>query len=270
VILLRWINRKYQLIFYFSIVSWIILAIVFGFYDLQISRYIANPNSIAGIIGRDFGEALGFGIIGISIAILIGKNFNKIEKQKIGILFPILSGSIYLIIGILFLSVKSIIDSSSMIIFSIIFLYLTWKKDWKKYKTFAWITFLVFIINVLLIIQIFKIAWGRVRFEDLAPDYSDYTPWFIPRGFTGNKSFPSGHTSTSFITLTLLLLISNLNFKKVYRFMISFIIIGWALFVAISRVLIGAHYASDVLFSAEISLLLTVLLANYLYKEKQD
>lgn len=265
---MKLIHRNFKILLLFISISWIVLAIFFGFCDLQISKFIADQESIAGIIGRDFGEAPGFGLIGISIAILIGKNFQNLKKQKIGVIVPLIIGIIYLSIGINSISIKSIIDSLGIIISLILFLFLTWNKDLKEYKTYAWITFIITILNVLLFVQIFKITWGRVRFRDLSANCENYTPWFIPRGPTGNKSFPSGHAAISFITIPLILIIRKIDFKKAYKTILSWIIIGWALFVAISRILIGAHYASDVLFSAEMSLLLTILLIKYLYKNQ--
>ena len=48
--------------------------------------------------------------------------------------------------------------------------------------------------------QLVKIAWGRVRFDDLGVDFRNatpalYTPWYVPNGPNGEKSFPSGHAS---------------------------------------------------------------------------
>lgn len=263
---MTWIQRNFRFLLYLFLLSWIILAIIFGFCDLQISRMISNPDSIVGIIGRDFGEAPGYGLISVSIAILLGMNLKDAKRQKLGSIVPIIIGTIYLIIAINSNNFKGIIDSLAIILTTILFIFITWKKDWKDYKTFAWITFLITILNSILFVQTFKTIWGRVRFRNLTANYQDYTPWFIPRGITGNKSFPSGHASMSFLTLTLLLPINNIKIKKAYRLIISFIIIVWAFFVAISRVLIGAHYASDVLFSAQVSLILFLLLTYYLYK----
>lgn len=265
----KWISRSYKILFFLIVISWIILAIIFGLFDLQISQFIVNSDSIAGAFGRDFGEAPGYGLIGISIAILIGKNFNDLKKQKLGLIVPLIIGLFYLSIAISSDSLKGIIDSIAILTIFIAFFLITMKKDWNKYNIFAWVTFIIAILNVIIFVQITKIVWGRVRFRDLLPGFENYTPWFIPRGPTGNKSFPSGHSAMGFITIPLILIINRLNIKKIYRCALSFFIIGWAFFVAISRVLIGAHYASDVLFSAEMSLILTILIINYIYNKKE-
>ena len=56
----------------FVIIPWIILAVVFGLYDLQISNAIVNFDNILGKIGADFGEAPGYALIVIAITSLFG------------------------------------------------------------------------------------------------------------------------------------------------------------------------------------------------------
>ena len=78
--------------------------------------------------------------------------------------------------------------------------------------------------------------------------YESFTSWIIPNGITGNQSFPSGHSAMGWMVLPLLLLITNKN--KAVQTITAAILSGWALAVGLSRVVIGAHYASDVLFGA--------------------
>ncbi|MBD3197853.1 MAG: phosphatase PAP2 family protein [Candidatus Lokiarchaeota archaeon] len=251
------------------LVLWIILAILFGIYDLEISIFLANNESIPGNIGKYYGEAPGYGLIGISIAILIGSISINPNKQKLGAVFPIFIGTIYLIIGISGSNVKAVIDGSGTLISILIFLVLFFKKDWRDYRNLAWIIFLIFILNVLLFVQSFKFFWGRVRFYNLNMDYSNYTPWYLPRGPTGNLSFPSGHASVSFMLIPLLIPIVKSESKKIVKLVFSTLIIGWALFIAISRVLIGAHYASDILFSSAFACFLTLLLYILIYEREK-
>ena len=49
----------------------------------------------------------------------------------------------------------------------------------------------------------------------------------------------------------MLLPLYHLEYKnKIVKMIIRIIIIAWAIFVSVGRVLIGAHYASDVLFAS--------------------
>lgn len=94
-----------------------------------------------------------------------------------------------------------------------------------------------------------KLTWGRVRFRDLDSALTSFTPWYLPQGFTGHASFPSGHTAMGWALLPCLALWprGSLPLKPA-----TALVLGWGGFVAASRVVMGAHYASDVLFSTGI------------------
>jgi len=104
----------------------------------------------------------------------------------------------------------------------------------------------------LVVIQPIKHIWGRIRFRDLDSFYSNFTPWFLPNGINGNQSFPSGHAAMSWMILPILMLTPN---NTLFRSIIILFIIIWGLIVPVSRVVIGAHYASDALFGACIIIL---------------
>jgi len=242
------------------IVIWIVLAIIFGFSDLYISIAVVDQSSLLGIFGRDFGEAPGWGFIGIGISILIGSFIKDVKKQKIGgiviVVLSIILSLYYLLDGAL----QDVINFTSMMIFVILFSIVTFSRDWKDYRIVAFIIVVLAVVNVLLFVQITKIVWGRVRFVNLLADYSNFSPWFVPQGVTGNKSFPSGHAAMGFMLLPLLILLKDRDMRDPTRIIMTIAIIGWGLFVALSRVLIGAHYASDVLFSSAIASVITILL----------
>ncbi|GAG81652.1 unnamed protein product, partial [marine sediment metagenome] len=46
------------------------------------------------------------------------------------------------------------------------------------------------------------------------------------------------------------------------------LVLGWAIFVGLSRIVLGAHYASDVLFSAGVASVVTILMYRQLYLKK--
>ncbi len=150
-----------------------------------------------------------------------------------------------------------------------IFLGLTFNKDWKIYRNLSAVIIILFLLNSLLFVRTTKILTGRIRFNDLATDFTDYTPWFLPPGpLSGGESFPSGHTSISFMFLPLLILLKDRKLKDPIRILITFLILGWAIFVGLSRVVIGDHYASDVLFSAMMATVITILLYKKYYIKK--
>ena len=247
------------------IVIWILLAIIFGFTDLYISIAVVDQASLLGIFGRDFGEAPGWGLIGISLSILIGSIIKDIKKQKLGGIIIILIAFIIAIYYLLDGAYLDVLNYSSMMFCVMIFSIVTFNKDWSEYKTLAWVVIILAIINVLVFVQGIKIVWGRVRFRNLLSDYSNFSPWFVPQGITGNKSFPSGHAAMGFMLLPLLILLKDRDIRDPKRIVMTVAIIGWGLFVACSRILIGAHYASDVLFSSAMASVITILLYELVY-----
>lgn len=135
----------------------------------------------------------------------------------------------------------------------------------RELMAFSFVVFLLTIICPLLIVQSLKLFVKRVRFRCLDASFSQYTPWFaspIELSYTScYTSFPSGHTAQAFMFLPLII-----PFRKTgLKWVMVILTVGWGIFVGASRVVIGAHYASDVLFSAFFSIVITLLLYNLLY-----
>lgn len=97
-----------------------------------------------------------------------------------------------------------------------------------------------------LVVHAIKMLWGRVRYRDLDVLQDGFTAWYVPQGPTGHASFPSGHTAMGWVLLPCLILWPRGSAESRVAAVLS---VGWGCFVAASRIVIGAHYASDVLFS---------------------
>ncbi|MHA2180808.1 MAG: phosphatase PAP2 family protein [Promethearchaeota archaeon] len=251
------------------IVLWIMLALIFGFTDLEISIAVVDENSSWGNFGREFGEVPGWGLIAIALSTFIGGYNENIKKQKIPAYVIIFIGIVLFILGVIDKSSYLMLIGGSMTISLVLFTLISFKKDWGAYRKISTVITVLTVINPLVFIQITKIFWGRVRFRDLSPSFIEYTPWFIPQGITGNQSFPSGHTAMAWMLLPLIILITTKDWKTPIKIIITTFVVGWGIFVAFSRVAIGAHYASDVLFSTGIATMVTLLLYKKFYL-KQD
>ena len=102
------------------------------------------------------------------------------------------------------------------------------------------------------LVEVLKVTIGRVRFCDLGDNYAGYTP-FYKIGF-GGRSFPSGHASMSALSLLLLDINERHNiFQK--KWVITAFSTIFTLLVALSRLILGAHYLTDLLFGIAIALL---------------
>lgn len=139
-----------------------------------------------------------------------------------------------------------------------------------------------------IVIMIVKDPIGRMRFRAINSSVGQaliadgkvqgYTPWYIRNGqppkdiiamFVANypgasdafKSFPSGHTCAAGMSYALIMLPDVVEFKhKKFGTIACWIApIVLTMLVAISRIVVGAHYMSDVTFGGTIAFLCFVI-----------
>lgn len=249
--------RQFKINIVLLILLWIVLAIIFGVYDLEISKQLANQNSVWAKFLENYGMIPG--LIVILSGIFIYYSYIRLKTniwsyvQKV-ILFLAGSGLIFYLFDILFDETVSnhfitfLIFSFSLCI--IIFLLLHFKRDVLNAISIRYAKVVVgmALFGYVFCIQCVKFLWGRVRFRQLDSAFSQFTPWYLPQGITGFDSFPSGHAATGFMLLSLLILLNN---KKLWiKNLVLILIILWGTLLSFSRIVIGAHYASDVLFGS--------------------
>jgi len=232
-------------------------AILFGIYDLDISKQIVNQNSVWAMFLQEYGMIPGLLVIISGIFIYyshIKSKTNLWSYLQKAIFFLVSSGLTYYLFDILLNKIASDNMIAFLVIsFSInllIFVLLHFKDQVKsiiliKYsKVVVGMALFGYVIGI----QITKYIWGRVRFRELDAAFSQFTPWYLPQGITGFDSFPSGHAAMGWILLAVLVLFAN---GKVWiKNFILMMIIMWAVLLSYSRVVIGAHFASDVLFGS--------------------
>lgn len=122
------------------------------------------------------------------------------------------------------------------------------------------------------VVEIMKYLWGRVRFRDLlaAGSYDSFTPWYIINGINGNKSFPSGHTggaAMSFLAMFLPYISKSAYKHKQLCFFVPFI---YTCTVAVTRLIMGAHYLSDVAMGGAVGMLTVVIAMAVLDKNAKS
>ncbi len=140
-------------------------------------------------------------------------------------------------------------------------------------KLFIWACLVIMVVVGYLIVWIIKTPVGRVRFRTMNfyNDFSYYTPWYkkgnaelfipsLPFVDDCSKSFPSGHTysGTTIICLMALPTLFERFNTKLWKGLIYAFSITFSILVAICRVMVGAHFASDTFFSIVLCSLLYI------------
>ena len=110
-------------------------------------------------------------------------------------------------------------------------------------------------------VEVMKSLWGRVRFRELLQlgSYEAFTPWYKINGITGSRSFPSGHTggaSMSYLMMLFPFVSKKWDKRKKLCFFIPLVYTGM---VAFTRLVVGAHYLSDVTMGGTIGFTVTIV-----------
>lgn len=114
------------------------------------------------------------------------------------------------------------------------------------------------LVHTMFAVNAIKFLWGRERFASVVAGHASFAPiWTLDPG-SGGMSFPSGHVATALVLLPAALLLA----REGKRWGTAAIVAGSALFaaaIAWGRLRFGAHYLTDVLFSAGTAVLFAPL-----------
>lgn len=248
-----------------ALVLFAVLAVIFGIYDLRISQAIVNQES-------SFGRALEvLGVLvapifatlaGLTVMIFFIQEKNApYRKWKMTFSCFVAAAGIGYTLYVfadfsLWQRIGYTIVTFFLYIAAAVLLFKAPRSLLYELMRIAVVT-LFYLVALLILVGALKLCWGRIRFRQLS-DFSQFTPWYKPRGFTGYASFPSGHTAnaTALYALTLFAPLIKSRAGKAMCYIVPGV---WIVTMAASRVLVGAHYASDVLFGAAISIALFYL-----------
>lgn len=116
------------------------------------------------------------------------------------------------------------------------------------FKKIALLGLVFFVVNFVLVFTI-KVVWARPRFWSIVEGRSEFMPWYSINGpATANEfmSFISGHSAKAFsmIYFSLYALNNRARQNQLYLFGLF-----WGCCVAASRIFIGQHFMTDVVFS---------------------
>lgn len=252
----------------------LILMVVATLKDLDISQSLINKDSGWAILLEKIAEqpAMILGFIGSSILMKLYKS----SKAK----YMLLSFSAFFaVFGFWILSTERWfgIENSEVIILEVVFsiglivvtqmlLINVERETLKSYRNPAMVTVICTLLMQLVLQGGLKVVWGRVRPRDLLGDFSNFTPWYLPQGITGNGSFPSGHSFNGWALLLITLYIKKDN-NKLYNFT-WVLAIAFGILVSLSRIIVAAHFTSDVVAGAMIMIVSFYISKRIIYREK--
>jgi len=270
-------NRKVILIPVFAI-----LLCIFAFTDLQISNSLYQPTNKIALFLQGVGEIPAMLIALFSSMYLFKTRMNKGSREYY------LSGIGYGIVILLFALIASVmlvnyfpISKFLIPIFMSCFIGACHmiSKSWSKYdnprlRDVALIGLLSVVI-VLITFNLMKLGWGRERYRHMVSigSFEGFSRWFIPQGITKSDdfmSFPSGHSANAALVIWLSLLPEAFASLKNKKIGIWIFILMWMLLVPISRIVMGAHFASDVTVEVAISLIVFMSLKKIIWRDKKN
>lgn len=236
---------------------WAALALACARYDLAISRALVDPTAGWARMGERYGELPGVYAFALSAALCYARPERSDATSLLGVELPwvLCCGGIVTAIA---LSAYRIFDYRfDAAAGTACLLLVAGLTRWSRRRLGTGISLPARVDRACtwtvrlgvwswLLVSLLKLGWGRIRYRDLAPLGQDFTPWYSPQGWTGHASFPSGHAASGWLLLPCLLLWPRGTARYRLAFVASF---SWGAFVCASRVVMGAHYMSDVLFS---------------------
>lgn len=250
-------NKKNIVILTIFIITFTILGITK--LDLVISNFFYKPDSYFGLFFKHFGSLGSHLLLLIAFLSLYDKTNKKyyLLFALIDIVVYVYRVSNYLDITLnLFLLYLIYLIIGLILLLLILFIKKYYNIKLEKHHKIA-IFFILFVIIELVIVNLLKITFGRPRYYL----FEEFKHWYElnPFQFTNAyKSFPSGHTGDAALLLGLTL-ISEKQYTKVLVWI-------YILCMALSRIILGAHYLSDVLMSIFIVYFIFKLLQNKSYK----
>lgn len=267
------------------------LMIIGSCFDYQISLSLYNQKSTLGVILASYGQAPAMLCTSIG-GILLLRIINTKSKLKMGIsyLFCLLL-NLFAIMGItmdpmLYISGMPIYLSIMIAVIIVIGVdIMIWKltkeTDKEILKKFIVVILAVMFIEIILI-NVVKIPWARPRMRMITnQELAAFQPWWVigsemkehllSLGVAAEefKSFPSGHSGNAACAMLLgILPMISLKLKgKENILFLSGII--FTVIVAFSRIIMGAHFLTDITIGITITFVIEAVLINLIFKQKE-
>ncbi len=261
--------------------------VLFAFYDLNITHALYNPKSLFGRIGENLAE-MPFQLLCVFACCLLFKYRDRSSKSHDivwGIFFVALAIFFSGYSGGRFISYSKsygwnktlrwgVAVGISALHFAIGALCAHFAKADSPRKAVAFSLFvLIMWILSFLMMNGLKFLWHRPRWRYIVTLEGDPDQYFVPVYILGCNgglssdfaSFPSGHTINAVGVISISLL--GYVFPKFDKssFLLRVFAYIWATLCAISRIILGAHFASDVAAGFLFGFLLFDLMSTFFY-----
>lgn len=202
------------------------IALVVGaFYDYQITSFFYHPQSIYGVFFEQY--AL------LPVLYLAMLTMGLLWQRKKHILYLLLAQGVSLYLC------QSLWISIVLLLVTIAIAYkipVNWRD---KYLPFL-IFYCVVLFSSILFTTIAKELWGRIRFRDMV-NVEQFCVWYKPCGLSGNRSFPSGHTTTFTAIVCFLQCPYIIQKGNRYKALLWICVV----MMPLGRMIMGAHFLSD-------------------------
>ena len=251
------------------------------FADLQISEALYNESNPIGIFGAAYGE------IPAELAMLLGGlmliMFSNKEKIWLKVL-QIVLGAIPLAFGVFMLlwSPTEYIDGPALLLVVITavfggavvwFVYVNVKDADRAVGVRVASTVLLVTFAEMVLVNVVKFTWLRPRMRMLSEfgDQAHYQAVYVPGapdymetlvadgvGLGEFTSFPSGHTANAALAIVFVAFVLLSRKWEGAQNRIYWVGIVWGLYVALSRIIMGAHFLTDTVAGFTITFLLVL------------
>ncbi len=260
------------------------LLVLGAFFDTNIANAMYQPDNVAARIMESVGIFPPFVFVGGMFAVLF---YLVKEEDKRAVLKKVLTalGVVLAYLAFGYMATDELMTGTlpraliamgaSAMLTPLTFLIFRNKKreTLKRLAIFLIFASMVSVISTLISVNVIKYFWGRMRYREMMAegDYllEGFTPWYHANGFTlhGHHSFPSGHTCSAANLLVLCALPEVFSDSEKKHTTVAVFCGVYIFAMAYSRMVLGAHFLSDVTAGFLIGFL-TYAVARYIYFDK--
>lgn len=262
----------------------LMIVLAFGEIDFNFSKSIVNVDSGWAEFFNLFGEQPAFWALFAGIIILYGARNREVKKKNIlgtviavpflivasfqisfmpvHYLFEHTEESVPLVWWMIVAVVTLILFAGAMILVAKVK-----AEKFKKVKKIG-LVLVILVVSEIILANILKILWARPRMRSI-DSIDQFKYWFQINGLSNDnelKSFPSGHTANGFVVIAYVMFFNTAKMIKKNLYLVFAVV--WGVMVAISRVVRGDHFLSDVLMSCLLTFLLFILIQKLVLKKK--